>query len=487
MRLTRRELLAATGASAAAVGFTFRRRRRPWNILLISSDEHNARAMSCAGHPVVNTPNLDALAAQGVRMNAAYAAAPVCAPARQSLITGLWPPEHGQITNGHVFDAGNATLPGLWTANGLRTAAYGKLHTNSEGAFGFGDARAGQDEWYVKRLRRELKGANPPGVIDPADQAVFDRIEDQRFWGMPLDDDHLLPDRAVLDMSLAFLAAQDDRPFFLYASFIQPHHFWTLPRAHYYAHAPADVDLPRTHSTPDPAATRMAARHHWPRDMDEEATRLARARYYGGISYMDSLVGELLDGLEALGLARNTVVAYVSDHGDMLGEKGLWFKGVLYEDAVRIPVILRQPGVLPKGAVSDMPMSQIDLLPTLGGLANQPLEGTMSGRDLSQQILGKQPPVDHCFSVQGAFPGAQPQSVLLRQDQYKLIEHATPKGQDPRWELYDLAQDPWEEREISADQPDRVAAMSTRLNAWVDQWKAPAFPPRKSTATHKLE
>ncbi|HET7769365.1 MAG TPA: sulfatase-like hydrolase/transferase, partial [Chloroflexota bacterium] len=374
------------------------------NILVITSDEHNPKHLSCAGHPVVKTPNLDRLAAQGTRFDRAYCAQPICAPTRQTFITGLWSFEHGQYSNSHVFDKRHPTWAHHFNDAGYHTACVGKMHTNHE-AFHYGYHHRFSKLDYpadIERARRE----HPP-THDPQDKALFDTVVDT--WGKPprlrgaiaAADGRYEHDGIMTDQSIAFLQRHvsdpdtKSKPFFLHASLTQPHWPWVLPRDFYYMYDPATVDF----EPPAPGALdhdAVASRRYYGFGWDknsEAVHRLARARYYGAVSWLDHNIGRLLNALEDLGVADNTLVLYFTDHGDFAGERGLWLKSLLYDSAARLPMILRYPGRVPAGAVNHTLINHVDLFPTLAGLVGTagPLPQRISGKDLSASVTSGAP------------------------------------------------------------------------------------------------
>lgn len=499
---TRRALLkglAATGLAAlttrSATAHAKRKRRK--NLLIISSDEHRHDAMSCAGHPVLQTPNLDRLAAQGMRMTQATAAAPLCAPARQSVLTGLMPSEHGQLGNGYVFDPRQPTLIEAAARAGIYTAGFGKLHLNNGleeqgpcAGFQRFDAGNTTPNWYVSELKKQLKGARPPGRPDPEDEAVWRALSerDHRFWGIPLDDASLLPDERIAALTHRELAqAPRDQPWLIYCSFRQPHHYWTLPRRHYYRYALELIDSPVLPEGLNRRDRERAKKYGWDK-MSPEQIAVCRARYYGGVDYIDTQVGRLLDTVDHLGLREDTVVAYVSDHGEQLGEHGLWFKGTMHPGSVRIPTVIRAPGTLAPGLESDALISGVDLLPTLMGLAGWEMPGCLhdgqpiSGRDLSPTLLGLEPGPDAHFSMMAGPSGPQLSMVATQGD--KLVAHGTGRERPRKLQLFDRLRDPHGVVDLGSEDP-LAQNMEAALNGWLQGLQSPRYPLRKLGGSDK--
>ncbi|MCK6521997.1 sulfatase-like hydrolase/transferase [Myxococcota bacterium] len=482
---TRRRLLlggvATAGLTALAAAKVAAEQGK--NILLICADEHRADFLGAEGHPFAFTPRLDRLAREGVRFTQAYAAAPVCAPARASVLTGLYPPEHGQLHNNYVLHESSRTLVHAFAERGYETVCIGKLHTNTNGDYGFARRpETGMGEDHIGELRRALKRKDPPGQLVEADQAAFSRTPGGKLWGAALDDVSLVPDEAVLQESLRFLRKKHKRPFFLFSSFLQPHYPWTIPTRWYHHFDPAELPLPRSDSRAlqsQPYALQRFERQGWGA-LTPDDHRVLLARYAGALGWLDENVGKLLDALDEEGLREDTLVVYHADHGDMASDKGLWLKSLLYDGAARIPLIARWPGVLPAGAVNDALVNQVDLLPTLAGLIGAPLREGASGQDLSATFRGERPGPDHTFCVEGARPdGVAPDALMVRGPRHKLnVYRGRFGGEAPFVELYDLQDDPFEENNRHADPAlaDVRAALGAVGEVFLASLRAPMHP-----------
>ncbi|MCK6517102.1 sulfatase-like hydrolase/transferase [Myxococcota bacterium] len=461
--------------------------RSQLSVLYISSDEHNPKALGFEGHPDAMTPNLDRLAAEGMVLNRVYTTMPVCAPTRQSLLTGLWPQEHGQLSNAYVFNELNWTLAEHFTEQGFATACFGKLHTQNDEethSFGFQSfistaSGARWDELYAAYV----EGLDQP-IGDPEHEAIFADIPFSGFDGHPLADPRRDDDYVLLQEAIAWLRAHKDERFFLYVSFRAPHYPWRLPNDYYYRYDPAMMTLPENIAG-DLDDCRIGA--HWVEEMGwdgmtEEQSRLCLALYMGAVSWIDTLVGELLAVLEELGLSKSTAVVYTSDHGDMLGEKGLWLKSTFFEGAARKPFIVRAPGHIPPGTRSDAMLSEIDLWPSLAGLieANAGLE-SLSGQDHSGVFLGETATGrDVVLSMYGLNPtDTDPWLMMARDDRYKLVRYRTWTWDETAYELYDLSLDPTEIDNIHDDPSlaDKKAELSAAMDACLAGMRDSAFPP----------
>ncbi|ULL16579.1 hypothetical protein DVH26_20310 [Paenibacillus sp. H1-7] len=442
-------------------------KQKGWNILVITSDEHNAKIMGCANHPIIRTPGLDRLASEGTLFTKAYCAYPICAPTRQSFITGQYPLEHGQLSNSHVFDKRNRTWAHHFKQHGYTTACIGKMHTNHESyEYGY-DYRYSTE--HIPQEIKTRKALNPP-IFDPDDKLIFDSITDirnggkqpSRLQGKVVNDESLENDVIMLEEAIQYLKTHRSDKFFLHVSFVQPHWYWNTPEKYYYMYDPEQIDLPETvpgELESNAVVYKMAEKAGWFQNT-EKMHRLARARYYGSISWMDSNVNRLLDTLDELGLKENTVVVYFSDHGDMAGEKGLWLKNQMYDSSSRVPLIIRMPGIVPEGEVNDMLINHVDLFPTLAGLAGalEHLPDHLSGEDLSDSIVSREDGKEarrakkFTFSIQGLKSvDSVPQQVMARSENWKLIQY-THEEPEYRYVLYDMKNDPDETQNVAYEE-----------------------------------
>ncbi|CAH1217020.1 Choline-sulfatase [Paenibacillus allorhizoplanae] len=438
--------------------------REKWNILVITSDEHNAKIMGCANHPIIRTPGLDRLASEGTLFSKAYCAYPICAPTRQSFITGQYPMEHGQLSNAHVFDKRNQTWAHHFKEHGYTTASIGKMHTNHE-SYDYGyDYRYSTED--ISEEIKAQRAANPP-QFDPDDKLIFDSMTDKRsgekqssrLHGKVVNDESLETDAIMLKEAVQYLKAHQSDKFFLHVSFVQPHWYWNTPKEYYYMYDPAKIDLPESVPSElerNAVVYKMAEQAGWFQNT-EKMNRLARARYYSSISWMDHNVNQLLNTLDELELTENTLVVYFSDHGDMAGEKGLWLKNQMYDSSARIPLIIRMPGIVPAGEVNDKLINHVDLFPTLAGLTGTQdhLSNHISGDDLSSYVTysdnknedqtGKQ----FTFSVQGLKSvDSIPMQVMARSARWKFIQYNLEEPEQ-RYVLYDMNNDPDETENLA--------------------------------------
>ena len=421
----------------------------PKNLLVILSDEHQARAMGCAGHPFVKTPHLDALAARGTRFTDAYTPSPICVPARASLATGKYPhqnrlwdnamPYHGQIPGwGHCLQEA-----------GVPVESIGKLHYRQTGD------PAGFDREHIPMHVIGGVGMvwgsirDQAGRVSPASRMLGDYIG-------PGTSKYTDYDQAVTDQTVQWLTEHqtDDHPWCLYVGLVAPHFPLVVPQEFY--------DLYPPDSLPEPKLLPRDghARHPWVElqnaQMDSEShftseaeRRAAMAAYYGLVTWLDHNIGRLMQTLNETGLSDETTVIYSSDHGDNVGARGLWGKSNLYQESVAVPMIMAGPGI-PVGTCHT-PVSLLDISASIP--AHFGLEFATMGAPLADIATGPEDPDRVMFSEYHAV-GAVSGAYMLRKGRYKLNTYV---GFEP--ELFDLITDPEECVNLATD-PAYAAVMT---------------------------
>lgn len=396
---------AVTGKPVAWATILVRRNmvKQP-NIVFILSDQHRA---DCLGrvNPVVQTPNLDALASRGVSFPDAVCQGPMCVPSRHSLMTGLYPSQVGVRHNTQCFPKEGRlpvpTLPERLRAAGYRTAGFGKTHWRVGECRGvpFGAEPLGRGGFDVRAvLAAKEREAGCRAYEDEADPEVWEALCREQAAGGPggqrvpgyLGRTSEVPAEAhgeswLLRQACAFLEEHDTgrQPFFLYFSCDVPHPAFTVPPGYEERYRLEDIELPE--QPPEGAELvehtpfGLMNRAEWSR-LGEMERRRGLLRYYAYCSYMDDLAGGLAEALEATGQLENTLIVYTSDHGEMLGERNYRFaKCCLYEGGLRVPLIAAGPGTVAPdegGRVDDRPAELVDLAPTFLRAAGCGLAGT---------------------------------------------------------------------------------------------------------------
>lgn len=419
-------------------------RDRP-NILLIMADQMAAPALPFYGHPLVRTPNLASLATQGVVFENAYCNSPLCAPSRASMMTGLLPSRIGAYDNAAEFPASVPTFGHYLRLMGYDTCLCGKMHfVGPDQLHGF-EQRLTTDiypadlgwtpDWEQPRQRpswyHNMLSIVQAGTCLTSNQLDFD--EEVAFHAS----------RKLHDLA----RTGAERPFCLAVSFSHPHDPFAITQEYWDRYDHAAIDLPAVAPIPPERMDPHSLRVHHVCDLaryrqTEERVRNARHAYYAMLSYVDDKVGSLLRTLYATGLADDTIVIFTSDHGEMLGERGMWYKMTFFEWSARVPLLLWAPQQFPPQRIA-CPVSLVDLLPTILDLASGGRAGESGGQVDGQSLvpllrngLSAGPP---CVLGEISFEGAIAPCFMIRRGAYKYI-YSDP---DPE-QLYDLSADPHE-------------------------------------------
>ncbi|WP_137896696.1 sulfatase-like hydrolase/transferase [Ramlibacter sp. 2FC] len=429
------------------------------NLVVIMSDEHDPRIMGCSGHPFVKTPHLDALACRGVRFTNAYTPSPICVPARAAFATGLRVHQIRHWDNAMPYTGAQRGWGHVLQDHGVRVESIGKLHyRNTEDPVGF-DA---------EHLPMHVLGGY--GMVWASIRNPYrPRTDGVRMLGErigPGESSYTQYDRSVTQRAVQWLheAGQDDeRGFVLYIGLVAPHFPFVVPQEFY--------DLYPTDRLPEPKLHPGTGyqRHPWVQEyadfmgsedkFADAAERLrAFAAYYGLCSWLDHNVGQIVAALEASGLADSTQIVYTSDHGDNLGARGVWGKSTLYEESVKVPMLLAGPGVAP--AVCDTPVDLLDLFPTIlqaAGLDPAPEMAQRPGRSLFE-VATAAPDLERPILSEYHAAGSNSAGFMLRKGRWKYHHYV---GFRP--ELFDLEADPEELNDL-AGQPE-YAEVLARVHA----------------------
>jgi len=433
------------------------------NVLFIMSDQHNARALGCYGNPDVLTPNLDGLARDGVRFDKAFCQTPQSCPSRMSILTGRYAHSHGLRSNGVLEPEEETTTADILRESGYSTGAIGKMHVFSRlSKLGF-DHQVDMIE-YLAFLKKE----GQPNFMASGDWLDF------KISGpvgiSHADNDHHRPGFWASE-TVKFLRANRERPFCAWYSFYGPHTPITPSRKWGEMYDPAKLTLPGNFdSRPEKVSWRMEAAHRNFRKMDELDHRRTLAYYYGLVSQIDYNIGTVLDELERLGLAERTLVIYTADHGEMMAEHGTWTKGTgCFDATVRVPLILRLPGVLSKGKTVSELVGSIDLMPTILEMTGQRVPDKVQGKSLLPLTKGESVKWRDVIFSEGGYPGrGHGVSTMARTQTHKYVRHT--RGEQLFEELFDLERDPWE-RDNKAEDPDYADVKGELIKA-MDEWEA---------------
>jgi len=432
--------------------------RKP-NILFIQVDQLTATSLKSYGNGVCHAPNLDRIAAQGVVFSDAYCNFPLCSPSRASMVTGQLCSKIGAYDNAAELPASIPTYAHYLRAAGYQTALSGKMHFIGPD----------QHHGFEKRLTPDLYPADFSWAPNWDHEGKRDTNDTRSVTisgicerSVQIDFDNLVTYHAIQHL-YDMARSADKRPFFMQVSYTHPHEPYLCRKEFWDLYEGIDIPLPNVPALPqdqhDAHSVRLLADFGMldVRFSDADIRRARRA-YYGSISYLDKMIGEILETLEATGSAENTAIVFASDHGEMLGERGMWFKKHFFEPSLRIPLLMKIPGVAPQQIAT--PVSLVDLLPTFMGLATgtgwtsevQPLDGT----DLTLLLQQEQP--DRAVYAEYLAEATTAPILMIRQGRYKFICSAD----DPPL-LFDLIDDPDERRNLATDpaQANRVAAFQS--------------------------
>lgn len=439
------------------------------NFLIIMSDEHGPMWSSTYGHPLIETPNLTRLAEAGVLFENAYSNTPLCVPARASFMTGRFASRVRVWDNTVPIASDLITWPYLLRSLGYDPVLTGKMHMRGlDELHGF----TRQLTYCISSSREVTRAVQSWRKPHPAaDQPFPGILRAGAGSGEPTEYDDVVEKSA-----LAFLRDKQRReqPFALCVGYYTPHPPFLVPEPYFSRYYPDRVDLP---NIPDghldelpEAASRLRRYFGFKGPFPEEAVLKARAAYFGLVSYLDDKIGRLLDALEETGLAENTIVIYTSDHGEMLGEHGLWSKASFYEQSSRVPMVVSWPGNLRNGVRVHEVVSLVDLTVTILDLAGVSVDGwNLDGDSLLPLIRGDTSSWKNEAFVEYFAHGTDRPQAMVRSGKWKFsYGHGAP----PEMELYDLEADPGEFANL-AGSPEHREVQERLLARVMEEWGDP--------------
>jgi choline-sulfatase len=443
---------------------------RRLNILLVMADQLTPGALPVYGHPLVKAPNIATLAEGGAVFESAYCNSPLCSPSRAVFMSGRLPSATGVYDNAAEFRSDIPTFAHYLRRAGYRTVLSGKMHF------------CGPDQLhgFEERLTTDIYPADygwTPDWTRPHDRpswyhnmsSVTDAGPCVRTNQLDFDDEVVFAaERALYDT----VRGTDERPLCMVVSLTHPHDPFAIPERYWNLYRDDDIDLPGVAIPPadlDPHSQRLRRVC----DMDgaeigEAHVRAARRAYYGAISYVDDNVGRILRTLSETGLAEDTVVIVTSDHGEMLGERGFWYKMSFFEGAARVPLIVHAPRHFAARRVGAS-VSLVDMLPTFADLAADGRPGETASEIDGRSLVPHLTTGDGHDEALGEYlaEGAVAPIVMIRRGRHKFVH--SPADPD---QLYDLAADPQELRNLAADPvaAELVAAFRTEIGG---RWDLP--------------
>ncbi|MFA7230500.1 MAG: arylsulfatase [Victivallaceae bacterium] len=439
-----------------------------YNVLLLMTDQHRFDVLGCMGNPVVKTPNLDRIAAEGTVFENAYTACPSCIPARACLLTGMNQWHTGILGMGNMQPPMGTgfqhTLPGELADAGYHTQGIGKMHFFPQRSLnGFhhivlDESRRYQDINFMSDYELWFNEHKD------GDYGMSDGRDWNGWKGKPYDNPpELHPNIWTVDESIKFLNRRDPgKPFFLKVSFARPHSpYDAIPE---YFDMYKDLALPEAqvgdwayvHDDPEMAKRPSA----WRGVKSKTEIHNARAGYYGNVTHIDHEIGRLLEKMEAQGVLQNTLIIFTSDHGDMLGDHNLWRKTYGYEGSTHVPMLVRLPEKLQNNVVprSDKPVMLRDIMPTVLDILGLPVPETVDGLSMYPLTTGRNcewreyAHGEHCTCY-----SEEQEMQYLTDGKIKYIWFPRPATE----QLFDLERDPYELHNLS-----EMAEYSGILKTW---------------------
>lgn len=496
------------------------------NVLMIMTDQQRWDALGCAGNSEIKTPNIDRLAKGGVQFTNAYSSCPVCVPARSSILTGRTIFNVKVLGNG---DIDNDDIPHIPTFDqiladsGYRTEYYGKWHVPYQFASKYenvvkttGKSKLTNVPSTVDGFRKYLDEIGVPARVANANE-VIDKMSLRPYVPLPVDGRYGIQNQEIstaengkkkdnrqeasqaqnfgifngpADGSLAAYEGHEalealkkinpDKPFSLTCSFGPPHPPFVVPKKYADLYNPAELSIPL--SINDDLQNAPYQRNNAPFDLrfqNPEMVQQMKQVYYGMITQVDEWVGKLLDELDRKGLTENTLILFVSDHGEMMGDHGLNSKMKMYEGSAHIPLIMRLPEKIPAGTKVNTPVSHHDIFATILDYTGMKIPEN-DGRSLRNLIDGKADPVDYAVSVWGQINNGGP--FMVRKGDWKMIVYlqmSDKKQKTVSNALYNLKSDPLEMNNLIGSNPEmlkyeKVANdLKSKLKEWMIQTKTP--------------
>lgn len=433
------------------------------NVIFIISDDLTSTALGCYGNTVCQTPNIDRLAARGMRFTRAYCQGTYCGPSRASFMSGYYP--HATGVQGYISPRAAIGDRATWAQHfknaGYYSARVSKIfHMGIPGGIEEGSDGADDPASWTERFNSQGPEWQAPGVGETLERNPDGKkpvMGGNTFVVVAADgDDMTHSDGKTAAKACELIEEHAQQPFFLAVGFVRPHVPFVSPKK-YHTYPPDSMVLPEKKpgdwdDIPKPGINYKTSLNM---QMDVVKQRKAVAGYYAAVSFMDAQVGKVLEALEKSGQADNTIIIFTSDHGFHLGEHDFWAKVSLHDESARVPLIISVPGKKP--GVSDSLVELLDLYPTTAKLCGLEVSARLQGKDISQIIDDPKATVhDTVFSVAGTSKG-----LMLRDDRWVFIQY----GEDAKGgiELFDMHKDPQQFTNL---------ANSTEHAATVESWKA---------------
>ena len=420
--------------------------QRP-NLLYIHSDQHNPAVTGCYGDPLVQTPHLDGLAARGVVFDNVYCPSPICVPSRMSMLNGRYPYENEVWTNNHILDPGSPTFAHAMGAVGYRPVLIGRMHSlGPDQLHGYAERLVG-DHGSNYLGGKGVDHGTLTGTAGPARVSLEKSGPGQSAYQVHDEDVTVATVDYLNRLGVRKRAGVMEEPFSISVGFMLPHQPFVARREDYDLYD-GRMTMPKH---PEPFSDALHPYFRWWREQcgivevsDAEILR-ARTAYWALVTRMDQMIGEILTALQENDLAENTIILYMSDHGEQVGEHGLWWKQTFYEDSVRVPTILSWPGALPEGVRCDRIVSSLDLNATMIDALEAPALPNSRGRSVLPLLREKGAAwEDIAFSEYCTDEGCYHR--MIRSGDWKLnYYHGQPS------QLFNLTEDPAELHDRAGD------------------------------------
>jgi iduronate 2-sulfatase len=437
------------------------------NVLFIISDDLTSTALGCYGNKICQTPNIDRLAARGMRFTRAYCQGTYCGPSRASFLSGYYP--HATSVQGYISPRAaigdRTTWPQHFKNAGYYSARVSKIfHMGIPGGIEDGSDGADDPASWTERFNSQGSEWKAPGIGETLEKNADGKkpvMGGNTFVVVAADgDDMTHSDGKTAAKACELIAQHSKEPFFLAVGFVRPHVPFVSPKK-YHTYPPDSMVLPVKKpgdwdDIPKPGINYKTSLNM---QMDVAKQKKAVAGYYAAVSFMDAQVGKVLEALEKSGRADNTIVIFTSDHGFHLGEHDFWAKVSLHDESARVPLIISVPGKKP--GVSDSLVELLDLYPTTAKLCGLEVPARLQGKDISPILDDPQAKVhDTVFSVAGTSKG-----LMLRDDRWVFIQYTEDASKG--MELFDMQNDPRQLTNLaqSLDHVSRVEEWKTKITA----------------------
>ena len=440
------------------------------NLLYIHSDQHTPFVLGCCGDPIVRTPNIDQLASNGALFDATYCNSPICVPSRMSMLTGLHPHQNHVWTNEHILDSSIPTLAHALGSVGYHPVLIGRLHSvGPDQLRGYAERYVGDHHSnYAAGIRSDrgiLEGTAGPHRISlelsGSGQSAY-QVHDEYVTVATVD--------YLNRLGVQKRAGLLEKPFCITTGFMLPHAPFVAHRKDFELYYDT-LPLP---TITEPFSEELHPHLYWWRQhtkiesVTEDEIRRARAAYWGLVTRIDAMIGEIINALHANDLADNTLIIYTSDHGDMVGEHSLWWKHVFYEHSVRVPLIMAWPDRISAGQRISNVVSALDINATILDALDAPPLPESPGRSLIPLVMGTNSQWENVafseYCSDQFCPTGGCYQRMIRRDEWKLIYY---HEQEPQ--LFNLKDDP-DELVNLAGEPGHRLILEELLQQVLQEW-----------------